>query len=117
MNNYVSDAVPVEGSSFPTSPTRRKSRPKIADTLVWCSAVQHHFAQRDEEKGTWFIQHAMDEIMNNPSQGMDLTMKNVTDLASKSELPVRTSTDTIKKMYPIPCVTHDTRRADFFFKG
>lgn len=92
-----------------------QKRPRIADTLVWCSAVEDNLATRSKEEGSWFIQNAFQEIMDNPDQGMDVTMKNVTALAKKKTIPVLMKKDnSIQDTFPIPCVTHDTRAEDIF---
>lgn len=110
-----SDAQEIDDS--PEEPLPK--RPKIADTLVWCSAVEDTLATRNKEGGSWFIQTTFKEIMENPAQGLDVTIKKVTAKAIEGD-----PTKLWKKIdreyeevetFPIPCVTHDTRRGDIYF--
>ena len=119
--NYC-DAMKFKNSKEEEEDKTPTSWPKIANTLIWCSSIEDNLAIRNADSGSWFIQHACKEMMSNPEQGMDVTMKKVTSKAIDEDPKWLWTKNGGKdgkgvQTYPVPCITHDTRRADIRFKN
>ena len=86
--------------------------PNVADMLVWKATVERTVAVRTPENGCWFVQAVCNKIMEYPKQRLSKTIHSVTFDASREVIGLEDGRNT----FPIPCVSHSTLRADFYFK-
>ena len=85
--------------------------PNVADMLVWKATVENTVAVRKEE-GTWFVNAIVNKILSQPDKRLYKIITEVTSKAFKERIPLDTGGST----FPIPCISHSTLRADFYFK-
>ena len=83
--------------------------------MVWNACVEGTFANRNPDKGSWFLQEAIDEIIAHPDQELERTIKQVTRKASLEQRNARVGNH-VRKTFPVPCRSHDTMTRDFIFQ-
>ena len=101
----LNNSTNVECDTQPTLPG-----PNVADMLFWSATVENGVAIR-YTTGSWFVQAVCNKIMKHPEHRLSKIIHSVTSEAYKQ--PTNSSK---KSTYPIPCVSHSTLRADFYFK-
>ena len=79
--------------------------------MVWKAAVENSPAVRDKKNGTWFVNEVSNKISRDPAVRLSKIIHEVTYAASQKPLG-----DGKEKTFPIPCISHSTLRADFYFK-
>ena len=90
----------------------KRQIPSVADMLVWKAAVENSPAVRFPKKGTWFVNAVSKKILRDPKVRLSKIIHEVTFEASQDKYTLERIGDT----FPMPCISHSTLRADFYFK-